>query len=547
MRYDTRRRPSEDGPAPGWTAGVDRTVVPAQIDRLYVCRLATLAAIALLALIAGAPASGAAAARYAAMAIDVNTGRILHSEAADEARYPASLTKMMTLYLVFERIEQGKLGLATRIAISANAADAPPSKLGLKAGGSIALGDAIKALVTKSANDIAVAIAEHIAGSETRFAQMMTAKAHELGMAHTTFRNPNGLPDSEQTTTARDMVLLGMRLYDHFPNHVRLFSLRAFRFAGRNYRNHNTMLDNFQGMEGMKTGYTRQSGYNLVASVRRDGRHVIAAVFGGQSGAARNARMRVILNRVLPQASRQRTRHPDLPSFRHGGRLIATARPKAGHVPALRSPPPADLKEPVRIARRPQPRADDPSALGWRASVRMAAPLQGATSVASATTNRAGNTGVPAGPAPPTVTVARVHSVSVVPNGAPARPSTGIRPPSSLQAQAQRLQGHSGANRIASRQDTATPGTALTSARASIGTTQIQVGAYAAESEARQRLEAVRQGAPALLAHAGIATPSVTVRGRKLYRARFVGFDADSATRTCNALRQRRIDCQVAR
>ncbi len=208
--------------------------------------------ICLLALLVCAGPS-AADGRYAALAIDANTGQVLSAEAADEPRYPASLTKVMTLYIVFEQMQLGRLSADTRISISAEAASVPPSRLGLRPGSTIALGDAIKALVTKSANDIAVAVAEHIAGSEERFAELMTRKARDLGMSRTTFRNPHGLPDSEQTTTARDMLMLALRLYDAFPREARYFSLRSFSYGGRDYRNHNTMLFSFAGMDGIKT------------------------------------------------------------------------------------------------------------------------------------------------------------------------------------------------------------------------------------------------------------------------------------------------------
>jgi len=242
------------------------------------------------------------------MVIDANSGRVLHQQAADEARYPASLTKMMTLYIVFELMQQGKLSPATRIRISDEAASTPPSKLGLKPGSDIALMDALKIMSVKSANDVSVAVAEHIAGREDKFAALMTRKARQLGMANTTFRNAHGLPAPGQVTTARDMLTLALRLQDDFPQHYGIFGLRSFTYAGVTYRNHNTMLATYPGMDGLKTGYTTQSGFNLVASVRRGGRHLVAAVFGGSTAAARNAHMRTLLDRALPRASTERTR-----------------------------------------------------------------------------------------------------------------------------------------------------------------------------------------------------------------------------------------------
>jgi D-alanyl-D-alanine carboxypeptidase len=212
---------------------------------------------------AALPAAGVAHAetkKSAVLVIDGNTGRVLHQSAADEPRHPASLAKMMTIYLAFELIEQGRLGYQTKIKFSANAAAAAPSKLDLEEGEEIALIDAIKVLITKSANDVAIAVAEHIAGSEEKFARLMTRKAHQLGMSATTFRNASGLPDDAQVTTARDMVTLALRLQDDFPKHYPLFATRTASYKNEEFRNHNTLLFHYEGTDGLKTGYTRASG-----------------------------------------------------------------------------------------------------------------------------------------------------------------------------------------------------------------------------------------------------------------------------------------------
>lgn len=465
------------------------------------CLMRLAAALLSCLVLAAAPAM--AAAPYAGMSVDANTGRVLYAEAEDEARYPASLTKVMTLYLVFEQMRLGRLRPDDLIRIPSEAASVPPSKLGLKPGATIAVSDAIKALITKSANDIAVALAEHIAGSEERFAELMTRKARDLGMRATTFRNAHGLPDEEQVTTARDMLTLALRLYDTFPREARLFSLRSFEYAGRNHRNHNTMLANFAGMDGIKTGYTSASGFNLLASVHRDGRHVIAVVFGGSSASARNARMRVILSRALQQASTERTRH----------RLMISARPVPRPVPAPVAPP--RLVEPV-TAVAPPPPAQGQSARAtesWRSQVRLAMPIVTGTSVAS---RLGANNGWQ-----PTV--------------APDDP--GVRPPSTLQAQAAYLE--------------ARPRPADTSAHhgraIGRGSVEIQIGAFSSAGEARDQLAAARRLLPQLLGEAGSAVPTVTVAGRTLHRARFVGLDAGTASSACTHLRRRQIDCLVAR
>ncbi len=272
--------------------------------------------------------------RHATMAIDANTGDVLHAQSADEPRYPASLTKMMTLYVTFGEIEAGRLTTDSRIRISEAAASVAPSKLELDPGSDIALIDAMKALVTKSANDIAVAIAERIAGSEEAFARLMTDRARQIGMRSTTFRNASGLPNDEQVTTARDMLTLALRLQDDYPKLYRLFSLKYFTYNGDTHRNHNSLLFHYAGTEGIKTGYTRASGFNLVTSVKRDGKHVVAAVFGGQTAGTRNAQMRAILTRVFAKASSVKTRKPA---------PMLIARPK----PAPR---------PVQVALKAEPR-----------------------------------------------------------------------------------------------------------------------------------------------------------------------------------------------
>jgi D-alanyl-D-alanine carboxypeptidase len=309
----------------------------------FPARRTILAAAALVSLSAQ---TGAAAGRHAALVIDANSGEALHASAADELRHPASLAKIMTLYLVFEAIERGRLGYATRISVSAAAAAAPPTRLGLAPGSDIALIDAVKALITKSANDMAVAIAEHIAGSEQQFAQAMTERARQLGMAGTVFRNASGLHDPDQVTTARDMLKLALALQDEFPAHYRLFALRSFSYGGRTMRNHNLLLGTFPGTDGIKTGYIGMSGYNLVASVRRGGRHVIGAVFGGRSAKSRDATMRALLTRALRQASPVKTRrvqpvlvvqpHPVRPAAMPAPRQAQTitAAPPAAPAPA---------------------------------------------------------------------------------------------------------------------------------------------------------------------------------------------------------------------
>jgi D-alanyl-D-alanine carboxypeptidase len=245
--------------------------------------------------------------RYADIVVDSNSGEVLHESKPDEPRHPASLTKIMTLYLLFEQIEAGKLKLDSPLAVTARAAGQHPVKLGLKADQTIMVEDAIKALVTKSANDAAVVVAEAIGGTEEEFARLMTRKARALGMAGTTYVNASGLPDDEQITTAREQAILGRAIQDRFPDYYRYFSTPSFQYRGQEMHNHNGLLGQVNGIDGIKTGYTDASGYNLVASLRRNDRHLVAVVLGGPSNAARDARMRQLLEAHVVQASTQRT------------------------------------------------------------------------------------------------------------------------------------------------------------------------------------------------------------------------------------------------
>jgi D-alanyl-D-alanine carboxypeptidase len=239
----------------------------------------------------------AAQARYASIVVDADTGQVLHAVNADTRNYPASLTKMMTLYLVFEALEKGTLTLDQRLPVSKRAAGMPPSKLGVDAGDSITVEDAILALTTKSANDVAVVVAEALGDTEIAFAKLMTQRAKDLGMSRTTFRNASGLPNRAQKSTARDMMRLALALMADYPQYYHYFSATAFQYNGRTYRNHNHLLKSYEGTDGIKTGYTRASGFNLVSSVERDGRRIIAVVFGGKTARSRDRHMVKLLDR----------------------------------------------------------------------------------------------------------------------------------------------------------------------------------------------------------------------------------------------------------
>lgn len=240
-------------------------------------------------------------ARYSAIVMEARTGNILIDAGADEPRFPASLTKMMTIYMVFEALRDGRTQLNSRIIMSETAASRPPSKLGVPAGGSLTVEQAVLALITRSANDVAAAVAEHLAGSEERFAQVMTMRARSLGMNQTRFRNASGLPDIEQMTTARDMAILGRRLLNDFPNRYHYFGTVHFAYGHAQIRNHNRMLGDYDGADGIKTGFINASGFNIVTSAKRDGVRLVGATFGGASWVERDRHMAALLDQGFSQ------------------------------------------------------------------------------------------------------------------------------------------------------------------------------------------------------------------------------------------------------
>ncbi|MFO1145753.1 MAG: D-alanyl-D-alanine carboxypeptidase family protein [Rhodospirillales bacterium] len=237
-----------------------------------------------------------AAASISALVVEQGSGRTISAANADAPRYPASLTKMMTLYLLFDALDRGTVRMSTPLTVSRYAASRPPSKLGLLPGRTITVREAILALATKSANDVAVAVAERLAGSEPAFAARMTAKARALGMRRTTFRNASGLHLPQQRTTARDMALLGRALLRDHPQYYGVFATRTFRWSGARYANHNRLMGAYRGMDGIKTGYTKPAGYNLVASASRNGRRLVGVVMGSRSAAVRNGLMASLLD-----------------------------------------------------------------------------------------------------------------------------------------------------------------------------------------------------------------------------------------------------------
>jgi D-alanyl-D-alanine carboxypeptidase len=291
--------------------------------------------------------------KFASIIVDGNSGAVLQSNSPDGIRHPASLTKIMTLYLLFERLESGKMKLDTEMPVSQHAADQDPTKLNLRAGQTIRVEDAIKGLVTRSANDAAVVIAEAIGGDEDDFAQMMTRKARSLGMSRTVYRNANGLPNDEQVTTARDQATLGRAIQERFPRYYRYFATSTFNWRGQSIRNHNHLLGSVEGVDGIKTGYTRASGFNLVTSMRRGNRHLIGVVLGGRSGGSRDAIMRNLLAENLEKGE---TTHTVAAVTERNGADASTEVADASDTPARAAPQvqaaPAPEAAPSRLASR---------------------------------------------------------------------------------------------------------------------------------------------------------------------------------------------------
>ena len=323
------------------------------------------------------------AAPYAAIVVDANSGNVLHSSNPDARRHPASLTKIMTLYMLFEQLEAGKLKLDSELKVSEHAASQSPTKLGLRAGSTIQVEDAIKGIVTRSANDASVVVAEAIAGDEDDFAELMTRKAQALGMTRTVYKNASGLPDDDQVTTARDQSILGRAVQERFPRYYKYFSTRSFTFRGQWISNHNRLLGRVEGVDGIKTGYIRSSGFNLVTSVNRGNRYVVAVVMGGSSAGSRDERMRELLSEHIGKAATKRSA-PMIAEAASESKISETkAAAKAEPKPEPKiekAEPKAAAKPEPKVAAKPEPKAETKSepryavASAGSVPVRLAAP-----------------------------------------------------------------------------------------------------------------------------------------------------------------------------
>ena len=502
-------------------------------------------------------ASGGYAPPYASIVVDSKTGKILQGDSVDEPRIPASITKVMSLYLLFEQLERGRMQLDTPLTVSEYAASQPPTKLGLRPGSTIEVEDAIRAMVTLSANDVSVVVAENIAGSEDAFAQMMTRKAREIGMNSSAFYNPHGLPHSPPNiTTARDLSVLGRAIQDRFPKYFAYFQTRSFKYGHRTIRGHNRLLGKVEGVDGIKTGYTRLSGFNLLTSVNTDSRSIVAVVLGGRSGASRDQRMAALIDDQLPRAyagariappvveknvqpamvAEAPVRRPVEPSVEAAATTlavpvkVASATPQAPvpQAPVVQAQPerkPLDLNtlRPVVASAVGASTTTTPSStVRWQKGQE---PLPLNAQAYAAFQNDAAQAQAPAAQKASVPAKIEARLEQPAPPPAPVRTaSLKVEPPKTEKAEAKKAE------------------------RPAVTGWVIQLGATDDEDKAKAMLDAARGRAGKLLGKASPFTEKVAVKGSTLYRARFSGFnEPDDAERACKALKKSGFSCFASR
>lgn len=471
----------------------------------------------------------AAGPKYAGIVVDAKTGKVLYSEDPDGLRYPASLTKMMTLYLTFEALETGRISLDTQVPVSAHAAAEPPSKLGVRAGGSVSVDQAIRALVTRSANDMATALGEFVGGSEERFASLMTSKARALGMTRTTYRNANGLPNTAQMTTARDQARLGMALRQHFPQYYGYFSIRSFNFGKQTIGNHNRLVGTVKGVDGIKTGYTRAAGSNLATSAQLDGRSIVAVVLGSRSSAVRDATMRKLVADYLPEASR-------------GGNsnLIAQAAAPAPVAPAPSAPVRAAPAVTATQSDVRQMAALDLPPSGPRPGARYAEQQAAAMAPAAAS----------AYAAEPEQKKVITQAMNTAMGGVAAVPTPA---PEYMPARTEEAVAHRAGRSTVDDVTTASTKVSAVSAKAAQSAAAasmasngwvIQIGASPNQKQAQDLLQNAQDKGGKVLRSAKPFTVAFSNNGEQIYRARFGGFDDQkTAVDACNVLKKKGISC----
>lgn len=527
--------------------------------------------ICLLVAAAGLLTAAPAQAKYASIVVDAETGEVLHAKNSNTRNHPASLVKMMTLYMVFDALEKRELKLNQGLRVSRRAAGMPPSKLGLRRGQTIRVKDAILALVTKSANDVAVVVAEAIGGTESQFAQKMTKKARRLGLKRTTFRNASGLPNRRQLSTARDMATLARALIRDFPQYYDYFGTKTFKYRGRTYRNHNRLLRSYRGADGIKTGYIRASGYNLVASGVRNGRRVIAVVFGGRTPRSRNRHTANLLDRGFKRLSTIARTYPAPPPRKPTA--IAARKAREAEVALSLAAGPTPLPPTAAPSVRQQRHGDTPVETEAVTAFAPQAP-NGAEGLDPAALLAELNAPEPE---PAAGSSHQPNSGTLTADDLAARPladpemmvtDAAVPPPVAVESvplvDPQRRAGSG--SLAAAPADPAAPPPAppkpANSAAAAAGTSLelqvveprrkpgpygVQVGAFYRYRPAQQAAQKAVRKAPKLLADAELSVTHVRGARGKLYRSRLVGLSKRNARQACRKLRSLKFDCMVVR
>jgi D-alanyl-D-alanine carboxypeptidase len=505
----------------------------------------------------------------AALIVDGLTGKSLYERNADALRHPASLTKMMTLYLLFEQLKSGQMTLATPITVSEHAASQHPTKLHVRPGNSVPTDIAIKAIVVLSANDVAVAIAEAIGGSEEHFAEMMTAKARALGMEHTFYHNASGLPDEQQITTAHDLATLAHHLAYDFPQYFPYFATPSFSYRGGYYVTHDNLIGNYDGADGIKTGYTQASGFNLVSSIVRGGAHVIGVVMGGRSAHRRDGEMIRLLNETFAQIDQnprlvaranvpwqtiaENTRSgPVIAGFQIGGAGVAPQQPAVANTASTS----ADPDDEDAAESRPDTNDNQPAPAPNTNVIAVAPPpfpQLPAVPTAAPTPAPAQHPTILAPPPPPALRLASTIRVTPMP-----RPSSPIilasyqpqtRPLVTPRARAEALgEGDIGdviehVARTTAKIAAASPPPAITGDK----DWTIQIGAFADMTSAKAQLASYAEHSMDVLGQAQrVVVPFKSAEGQTLFRARFGPFVEREAREMCERLTERGQTCFAA-
>lgn len=490
-----------------------------RVNGLHAFRAVMMSALLALVMAFGAAAPASARPQFSAISVDARNGKVLFAADPDGLRHPASLTKVMTLYLLFQDLKAGKVNLKTKLKVSARAASMAPSKLGVKSGSTITVDEAIRALVTKSANDVAATIGENLGGSESAFAVRMTKTAHAIGMSRSTFKNASGLPNPAQVTTARDMATLSLRIQRDFPQYYPYFRIMAFTYKGKTIRTHNRLLGHYDGADGIKTGYIGASGYNLTSSAKRGGKRVVGVVMGARSSGARNAYMMAMLDRAFPKCTNGKT-------------IAAVAGSSKGAVDPIGNTETAETSQPnskkphsilAALTGKKAAAPEQPSTEGDLAAAAAQAADDGGDNNADEDT--AENAPDPQGNTFKTVTATAPDEPKVL-EAHLGTPPAGKKLPFAVKAPAAQ----------ADVDQTAT---------ISDEGWKVQVGNYKNKQDALAVMMTLKKKQPALLKDKMAFTVTIEDGGKTSYRGRFTGFTEGDAKTFCGKLARQKLSCET--